>query len=172
MISKTTVSSSSAVSAGWPVMHTHADPSASLLEALFTSNPQQGALSSWFPPSFLSSPPWLCPACGMMLSWPIAQMHGFFGLFSIRQVRDGGPAFPSFQSHPHQCGWAACQLLRSSFVSALTDVPQPLGRCTFCHCFVWLFGGWSCACSAACWPQIQGSVVAGSLPGLACFTYC
>lgn len=120
MISKTTVSSSSAVSAGWPVMHTHADPSASLLEALFTSNPQQGALSSWFPPSFLSSPPWLCPACGMMLSWPIAQMHGFFGLFSIRQVRDGGPAFPSFQSIPISVG----ELPASSYAPVSSPLSQ------------------------------------------------
>lgn len=35
-----------------------------------------------------------------------------------------------------------------------------------------LFGGWSCACSAARWPHFQGSVVAGSLPALACFNYC
>ena len=173
MISKTTISSNSAAPAGWPVVHTRADPPVSLLKGLLSSNPLQGALSSWFPPSFLSSPlPRGCaqPAgrCspGLLLRC-IASFDS-----SIRQGRDGGPVFPSFQSHPHRCGRAACQLLCSSFISALTDVLQPLGQHAFCHCFVWLFGGWSSACSAARWPQVQGSVVAGSLPGLACFNYC
>lgn len=104
MISKTTISSNSAAPAGWTVMHSQTDPPVSLLRELLTSDPLQGALGSSFPPSFLSSFPWPCPACAPLL-------RCIFQLFSIRQ------------------GWRSCVLL-----FPVPPPPVPPHQLQFCLC--------------------------------------